>query len=95
MCLPRHSWKEAGGGGELKSWRKAAYWFAHHGFLNLLLYSTPDLQPRGGTTHNDVGPFTSSINQENTQRYFSHMSFPEVNILGEFSQFWFLLPKKL
>jgi hypothetical protein len=45
---------------------EAPYWFAPNGLLSLLSYSTGDHQSRSGTSHSDLGPPTSIINQENS-----------------------------
>ena len=39
-----------------RPWRSAAYWLASPGLLSLLSYRTQGHQPRGGTTHNGLGP---------------------------------------
>lgn len=36
--------------------RSAAYWLALHSILSFLSYRTQDSHPRGGTTHNGLGP---------------------------------------
>ena len=41
-----------------RPWRNAAYWLAPHGLLSLLSYSTQDHQPRSGTAHSALYPFT-------------------------------------
>lgn len=42
-------------------WRNTAYWFAPHGQLS---YLTQDHEPRGGTTHSELGPATSFTSEE-------------------------------
>ena len=39
----------------LKPYTATAYWLAPRGLLILLSYSTQDYQPKGSTTHSDLG----------------------------------------
>jgi hypothetical protein len=39
-----------------RPWRDAAYWLAPRGLLSLLSDRTQDHLPRGGITHNSLGP---------------------------------------
>lgn len=55
-----------------------------HGFLNLLSYTTQYHQ----SSHSELGPHTSTINQEKAAR-----ACPPANLLAAFSQLWFSLPK--
>ena len=49
-----------------RPWRTVAYWFALRGLFCLLSYRTQDHQPRGGLTHNRLGPLTLTNNHEST-----------------------------
>lgn len=42
-----------------------AYWLAHHGWLGLIPYITPDYQPRSGTTHSELYLSTPVTNKDN------------------------------
>lgn len=46
-------------------WRRAAYWLAPFGLLNLLSCTVEDQLPRDVTTYSGLGPPTLIINQEN------------------------------
>lgn len=65
-----------------RPWKNDAHWLAPCGLLCLPSYSTLDLQSRGRTTHDLLGPSASIINQENVLR-----AYPQVNLLGTFFQF--------
>lgn len=60
-------------------WRhkNAASWLVPLSLLNLLFYTIQDLLAQGGTTHPELGPPTSTINQENAlqRRYLNCSSF--------------------
>lgn len=47
---------------EQEPWRNAACWLVLHGFLSCFL--VPGKMPRGGTTHSELGPPTSIINDK-------------------------------
>lgn len=62
-----------------RPWKNNAHWLAPCGLFCLPSYSTLDLQSRGDTTHNWLGPSTSIINQENVL-----WAYPQINLLGTF-----------
>lgn len=62
---------DANAGGLRPGWqepgrkKRAAYWLALLGLLDLLSFALQDHLPRSGTTHSGVGPSTTIVNQEN------------------------------
>lgn len=47
-----------------RPWRKAAYWLASYDLLSVPSYIFQDHLPKGGTTHNELGPPMSIISQD-------------------------------
>lgn len=80
-------------GGKIKQklkrrpWGKAACWFVPHDLLNLLSYSIQAYPSKGGTAHGDIGPSTSTVDQEHAPQ-----ARPRSILIGTFSQLRFLLP---
>jgi hypothetical protein len=56
-------------------WKNAVYWLASLGLLSLISYAIQHQLPRGGTTHNGLGPPTPIINQYPTDDSYGNTFF--------------------